>query len=65
MAQDRVEVSLGFTRNMKNFNSLRVDVSYASDAGKDETAEELLERVFSFVDEKFNNKFEEVEKQVG
>ena len=42
MAQDRVEVSLGFTRNMKNFNSLRVDVSYASDARKEETAEKVL-----------------------
>ena len=65
MAADRATVNLGFTANMKNFQSLRVDVGFESDAKDGETPEELLERVFKFVDDHFEDKLKDVSATVS
>ena len=46
---NRVSVSLGFTKNMGDFESLRVDVGLSSDKMDDETTAEAFNRVKNFV----------------
>lgn len=49
MAENRVSVSLGFTKNMGDFESLRVDVGLESDKMDGESTTEAYRRVKEFV----------------
>lgn len=64
MAADRAEVSMGFTQNLGNFTSLRLDFGWASDRKDDETEEEAFKRVLDFVDERFGPALDELTSKV-
>lgn len=57
----RVKASLGYTRNMGNFESLRVDVGIEDSVRDGEKATEAFERVYSLVESKLLEKVAEVE----
>jgi tRNA A-37 threonylcarbamoyl transferase component Bud32 len=61
---DRVSVGMGFKRNMKNYQSMDIHISFSSDAGKEEDAEKLLNRVYDFVESQFLARFEETEQEL-
>lgn len=59
----RVGVSLGYTRNMGNFESLRVDISLEADGfGHPNTT---FDRVYTWTEEKLLEKVREVEDQLA
>jgi hypothetical protein len=55
----KVTVGLGYTLNLGNFQSLRIDISIADNKREGETANEAFERVYKFVEEKLAEKVRE------
>lgn len=64
MAQDRIKVEMGFTRNLGNFQSMRIDVGLESDRLDGETEAQHFRRVYDFVETNYLAEFEETEKEV-
>lgn len=61
-SKHKVGVSLGYTRNMGNFESLRVDVSLELDgAGNPQVT---FDKVYSWVEERLVEKVRELEEEV-
>lgn len=60
----RVTVTMGFTRNMGNFESLRIDVGVESSALAGETVDAAVERVYRFTESKLEEKFTETEEEL-
>ena len=61
-ASHRVGVSLGYTRNMGNFESLRVDINLESDGfGHPDVT---FDKVYAWVEQKLVEKVAEVEKEL-
>ncbi len=58
----RVKVSVGYTRNMGGFESLRVDVGLEVDGVGNPNA--TFEKAYNWAEEKLLEKVEEVEKQL-
>lgn len=61
----RVTVQMGFTRNMGNFESMRVEVGLEAPANEGEKASEAFDRVYKFVETKLVEKFEETEQALS
>lgn len=61
----RVTVSVGYTRNMGNFESLRVDIGVEDSVRSDENVEKAFNRVYSFVEKKLTDKVKEVEEEIN
>lgn len=61
----RVRVALGYTVNMGNFESLRVDIAVEDSARQGETAPVLTERVYAFTEAKLIEKVTAVREQMG
>jgi hypothetical protein len=55
----KVTVGLGYTLNLGNFQSLRIDISIADNKREGETANEAFERVYKFVEDKLAEKVRE------
>lgn len=60
----RVRVSVGYTRNMGDFESLRYDVSVEASPIKGENTEQAFERIADFVESKLMTKLTEVEDEL-
>lgn len=58
----RVTVTMGFTRNMGNFESLRIDVGLEASRLNGEDSKDTFNRVYSFVEERLMEKFSETEQ---
>lgn len=58
----RVTVSVGYTRNMGNFESLRIDIGVEDSARNGEKVGDTFDRVYAFVEKKLIEKVNEVEK---
>jgi hypothetical protein len=58
----RVKISVGYTRNMGNFESLRVDVGLEVDGVG--SPNPTFEKAYDWAEEKLLEKVEEVEKQL-
>lgn len=61
----RVRIALGYTVNMGNFESLRVDVAVEDSAKNGETAATLTERVYAFTEKKLVEKVNSVREGMG
>lgn len=61
----RVTVTLGYTRNMGNFESLRVDIGVEDSRRENETAGEAFDRVYAFVESRLTAKVAEIEKELN
>lgn len=64
MAENRISVDMGFTRNLGNFQTMRIDVGFSSDRQENETEEEHFRRVYDFVKNNYLAEFDEVEAEV-
>ena len=65
MAETRVKVDLSFTRNLGNYESIRINVGVEDDVRKGENVETATERVYAFVEKKLIQKTREVEKELN
>lgn len=61
---DRINVDMGFTRNLGNFQTMRIDIGLASDRLEGETKEEHFRRVYEFVEYNYLAEFDDTEAEV-
>lgn len=61
----KVNVALGYTLNLGNFQSLRIDLGVVDSKRDGETVEDAFNRVYSFVENKLINKVNEAKEEVS
>jgi hypothetical protein len=60
----RVKVDLSFTRNLGNYESIKIGVGIEDDVRQGETVDAATERVYAFVENKLIEKTQEVEEEL-
>jgi hypothetical protein len=55
----KVTVGLGYTLNLGNFQSLRIDLSVSDSKRNGENTADAFERVYAFVEQKLSEKVKE------
>jgi len=60
----KVNVTLGYTLNLGNFQSLRLDLGVVDNRREGETINEAFERVYSFVESKLSEKLNEAKAEI-
>lgn len=64
MAETRVKVDLSFTRNLGNYESIRINIGVEDDVRNGENVDSATERVYAFVENKLIEKTREVEQEL-
>lgn len=62
--ETKVNVGLGYTLNLGNFQSLRIDISVTDNKRDGENINEAFDRVYAFVEDKLSNKVKEASAEV-
>jgi len=60
----RVQWALGYTLNVGNFQSIRIDCQVSDSAKSDETAQQASDRVYKFVENELVKKIKEAKKEL-
>jgi hypothetical protein len=60
----RVKVGLGYTLNLGNFQSLRIDLEVSDSKRDNENTGEAFERVYDFVENKLAEKVKEASSEI-
>lgn len=60
----RVKVDLSYTRNLGNYESIKIGVGVEDDVRSGETVDSATERVYAFVESKLIEKTTEVEQEL-
>ena len=61
----KVNVTLGYTLNLGNFQSLRLDLGVIDSARNGETVDQAFERVYKFVEDKLTDKINEAKEEIN
>jgi hypothetical protein len=61
----KVNVALGYTLNLGNFQSLRIDLGIADSKRNGETTQEAFDRVYSFVEAKLIEKINDAKSEIS
>ena len=64
MSDTKVKVDLSFTRNLGNYESIKIGIGIEDFVRSGETVESATERVYAFVENKLIEKTEEIEKEL-
>ena len=64
MSDTKVTVDLSFTRNLGNYESIKIGVGIEDDLRSGENVDTATERVYKFVEEKLIQKTREVEEEL-
>lgn len=62
--ETKVTVGLGYTLNLGNFQSLRIDLSVTDNRREGENINDAFERVYSFVEAKLQDKVSEAQSEL-
>lgn len=62
--ETKVNVGLGYTLNLGNFQSLRIDLSVTDNKREGETTNDAFERVYSFVETRLAEKVREASAEI-
>ena len=62
--ETKVSVNLGYTLNLGNFQSLRVDLGVIDHTRDNETTAEAMDRVYAFVEQKVIDKVQEAKSSL-
>jgi len=65
MSQTNVKVDLQFTRNLGNYESLKVGIGIEDFKRDGETIDEATDRVYAFVEKKLMDKVNEIEAELN
>ena len=65
MEETKVSVTLGYTLNLGNFQSLRLDLGVVDSKKDGETTNEAMERVYKFVEDKLTDKINEAKAEIS
>jgi argininosuccinate lyase len=60
----KVKVDLSFTRNLGNYESIKIGIGVEDDVRQGETVDAATERVYTFVENKLIEKTQEVEEEL-
>lgn len=60
----KVKVALGYTLNLGNFQSLRIDLEVSDNKRENENTNEAFERVYEFVENKLAEKVKEASAEI-
>ena len=63
--ETKVSVTLGYTLNLGNFQSLRVDLGIVDHVRDGETTNDAMNRVYDFVEAKVIEKVEEAKTEIA
>lgn len=61
----QVSVTLGYTLNLGNFQSLRVDLGCTDFVRDEENPDAAMDRVYDFIEKKVIEKIEDAKKELG
>jgi len=61
----KVSVTLGYTLNLGNFQSLRLDLGVVDSRKNGETVDQAFERVYKFVEDKLTDKIKEAQEEAA
>jgi hypothetical protein len=61
----KVNVTLGYTLNLGNFQSLRLDLGIIDSKRDGETTAEAFDRVYKFVEDKLTEKIQEAKSEIN
>ena len=61
----KVNVTLGYTLNLGNFQSLRLDLGVIDSKRDGETTEQAFDRVYKFVEDKLTDKIKEAQEEAS
>jgi len=61
----KVNVTLGYTLNLGNFQSLRIDLGVVDSKRDGENTEQAFERVYKFVEDKLTEKIQEAQSEAA
>jgi hypothetical protein len=64
MTNTRVNVDLSFTRNLGNYESIKINIGVQDDVRQGENVDSATERVYAFVESKLIAKTREVEEEL-
>lgn len=64
MSETRVKVDLSFTRNLGNYESIRINIGIEDDVRSGENVDTATERVYQYVEKKLIEKTREVEQEL-
>ena len=59
----KVSVTLGYTLNLGNFQSLRLDLGVIDSKRDEENTEQAFDRVYKFVEDKLTEKIKEAQAE--
>ena len=62
--ETKVTVGLGYTLNLGNFQSLRIDLSITDNKRDGENTNDAFERVYKFVEDKLSDKVREASAEI-
>lgn len=60
----RVKVGLGYTLNLGNFQSLRIDLEVSDTKRDGENTNDAFDRVYAFVEERLSEKVREASQEI-
>ena len=63
--ETKITVSLGYTKNLGNFESLRFDLGITDSRREGENINDAFERVYKFVEDKLTDKVLETNKETS
>lgn len=63
--ETKVSVTLGYTLNLGNFQSLRLDLGIVDSKRNGENTNEAFERVYKFVEDKLTEKINEAKSEIN
>jgi hypothetical protein len=61
----KVNITLGYTLNLGNFQSLRLDLGVVDSKRDGETTNEAFERVYKFVEDKLTEKIQDAKSEIN
>jgi hypothetical protein len=61
----KVSVTLGYTLNLGNFQSLRLDLGVVDSKRDGENTDQAFDRVYKFVEEKLTTKIKEAQSEAA
>jgi hypothetical protein len=64
MSETRVKVDLSFTRNLGNYESIKIGIAVEDVVRAGENVDSATERVYKFVEDKLIEKTREVEEEL-
>lgn len=64
MSDTKVTVDLSYTRNLGNYESVKINIGVQDSVRQGETVDTATERVYKFVEDKLIEKTNEVEREL-